>query len=248
MHHLKKQRDARSGEPQSSTHAEDRSRHRSVDREKKTSSRNDELRMTLEAASEAAKAAADAAQAAAISVSKNTSAIEVLTRALNSSPASNATQSQGQESGRKLKSTVEGTSGSDAEDKTQKAIVKQNKRTHWILGFMVVTTIAWRLGVVKTVNSVRSKLNNPMDYVGGLLGGGKVSDSDEEEEDEPHKKNILEQMNLPSLLAGNSGDNTESNPEKDASKLAEPQAEVVEEEKKTILNFGNLLQIWPSRK
>lgn len=247
MHHLKKQRDRRSGEPRSLTHVEDRdSRHRSVGREKKTSSRNDELRMTLEAASEAAEAAADAAQAVAILVAKNTSTIELLTQALNSSPGSNVTQSQGQESGRKLKSTVGETSGSDTEDETQKAIVKQNKRTHWILGFMVVTTIAWRFGVVKMVNRVRSKLNNPMDYVGGLLGGGKDPDSDEEE-DEPEKKNILEQIKLPSLLAGDAADNTERKPDKGASKPVEPQAEVVKEDE-TVFNFGNLLQIGPSRK
>jgi hypothetical protein len=111
---------------------------------------------------------------------------------------------------------------------------------------MVVTTIAWRFGVVKMVNRVRSKLNNPMDYVGGLLGGGKDPDSDEEE-DEPAKKNILEQIKLPSLLAGDAADNTERKPDKGASKSVEPQAEVVKEDE-TVFNFGNLLQIGPSRK
>ncbi|KAG0622900.1 hypothetical protein M758_3G132700 [Ceratodon purpureus] len=144
-------------------------------REKKSYSSSEELRMTLEAATMAAKAAADAAEAAAVSVARNTEAIEFIVNSMKSSKKR-----------RKSKSVA-------ASDE-KKAIVKSNQRTHWILGFMAITTIAWRFGVAKVAKRISSKLNDPLGYVGGLIGNNEDSSNEKPVEKPAEKGNLLDKL------------------------------------------------------
>lgn len=218
---------------------------RAGSKEKKKVTKNDEMRLTLEAASQAAKAAADAAQAAAASVAKNSEAIEMLLRTLSPPlSTSNAEQLENRtHSGRRRrrrKPKVEESESSEAaeEESTKKKIVKQNRTTHWILGFMVVTTLVWRFGIVMVVSRLKHKLSNPLDYVGGLLGGATEPGSDTEAAE---GTSLLSQIKLPSILLGDAEKETDT-----PTALEDPEVKKKEEEK--VFNFGNILQIKPNSK
>lgn len=200
---------------------------------KSSSSSTEELRMTLEAAAMAAKAAADAAEAAAVAVARNTEAIDSIVKSMKSS--------------KKTK-------------KAKKAIAFDEKNaqlTHWILGFMAVTTIAWRFGVVKVVKQVTSKLNDPLGYVGKLVGGNDEPPKEKPAEKSSEKGSFFEKLShvdLPSILPSDSDlKDTKSAAEKtgkETSLLAKSAAavdvktkEAGKQAEKTAFSFGNLLQV-----
>ena len=173
-------------------------------REKKLSSSSEELRMTLEAATMAAKAAADAAEAAAVSVAKNTEIIEFIVNSMNTS---------------KKQRKSNRVTASD-----EKAIVKSNEITHWILGFTAITTIAWRFGVVKVAKRVSSKLNDPLGYVGGLIGNNDDSSNETSVEKAAEKGNLLDRfphIDMPEFLLKDPDHETNSKEKKDKKTKAE---------------------------
>lgn len=152
--------------------------------EKRGGTSSDELRMALEAAAVAAKAAADAAEAAALSVARNTEAINFMVKSMQSSKKQ-----------RKAKKA--------AASKERKEIAKSNHVTHWILGFMAVTTIAWRFGVIRVVKGLSGKLSDPVAFVGSLVGGN----DDPPVEKPVEKGNLLDRLShveLPSILQNES--------------------------------------------
>lgn len=207
-------------------------------REKKSSSSNEELRMTLEAAAMAAKAAADAAEAAATSVARNTEAIEFVVNSMQSS-----------------KKRRESKSAAASDEK--KAIVKSNQTTHWILGLMAISSIAWRFGVVKVAKRISSKLNDPIGYVGGLIGNND-SPTKEDLEKPSEKGNFLDKLphiDFPEFLP-NDADHKTNDKETNAKETKETKAKVTsmfsksaaavdvkaKEVEKTAFSFVNLLQ------
>jgi len=149
-----------------------------------SSSSTEDLRVTLEAAAVAAKAAADAAESAALSVARNTEVIDFIVKSMKSSKKRQKTKN-----------------AAAADEK--KAIVRSNQVTQWILGFMAVTTIAWRFGVVKVVKGVTNKLNDPLGYVGKLVGGNDEEPKEKTVEKSSEKGSLLEKIShvdLPSIL------------------------------------------------
>jgi hypothetical protein len=208
-------------------------------REKKPFSSSEELRMALEAATTAAKAAAEAAEAAAVSVARNAEAVEFIVNSMKSSKKR-----------RESKSADE-----------QKAIVKSNQRTHWILGVMAVTTIAWRFGVVKVVKRVTSKLKDPLGYIGGLIGN--EDESPNEAQKPAEKANFLDKLphphiDMPEFICNDSdhktdGKETKAKESKDketsflSKSAAAAEVKSKEVEEKSAFSFAKLLQIEPKK-
>lgn len=175
--------------------ARGRSFERRRGREKPSSSTNEELRMVLEAAAMAAKAAADAAEAAAVSMTKNTEAMELILKSMKSS------------SQKRRKSR---TNPASSDSSMRKAIVNSNRITHWLLGFMAVTTMVWRFQVVKVTKRVAGKLSNPFGYVGELFSSDEEPKEKDKESigDAAENPNLLEklqQIELPSILPDSDG-------------------------------------------
>lgn len=157
--------------------------------EKRGGTSSDELRMALEAAALAAVAAADAAEAAALSVARNTEAINFMVKSMQSS--------------KKQRKAMNA-----AASEERKEIAKSNHVTHWILGFMAVTTIAWRFGVVRVVKGFSSKFSDPVAFVGSLVGGN----DDPPAEKPVEKGNLLDRIShveLPSILQNDSSSSSE---------------------------------------
>lgn len=168
-------------------HKPTRSSDRRRGKERKPSSPStEELRATLDAAAMAAKAAADAAEAALVSVARNTEAIDFIVKSMKSS---------------KKRHKVKNVTASDE----KKEILKGNRITHWILGFMAVSTVAWRLGVVKVVKGVANKFNDPVKSVKKMVGGNDEEDG-EKSSDEDGFFEKLSHVDLPSMLQNDSDD------------------------------------------
>lgn len=168
-------------------HKSTRSSDRRRGKDKKSSSPSaEELRVTLEAAAMAAKAAADAAETALGSVARNAEAIDFIVKSMKSS---------------KKRHKVKNATASE-----KREIVKSNRITHWILGFMAVTTIAWRLGVVKVVKEVTNKFDDPLKPIKKLVGGNDEEEDSEESSEEDNFFEKLSHVDLPSMLHSDSGD------------------------------------------
>jgi hypothetical protein len=194
--------------------------------------RTEDLRKTVEAATQAAKSAAEAAKAAAASVTRNSDVVEKLLLTLV--PSSNAIPME--KKGSSGNDFMEDEESSDSEDvkTTAKKIVAQNRITHVVLGLMLVSSFVWRYVVVKVVKRVKSKVTDPWGYVGGMLTDGFKSPGKEKDvpaddtSQGPHFK-------IPPLLRGEQ-------------ETEEIEAAVTEsKEEQSVLNFGNILQIKPDR-
>ncbi|KAJ7534633.1 hypothetical protein O6H91_13G103800 [Diphasiastrum complanatum] len=139
-----------------------------------------ELKEATETALKAAMAAADAAKAAAVSVAKNSEAIESLLKTLNSH-SEEAEDSSILVSVQQLEESHEKPRTEKKKKKNNnkdiaKVLEKQNRVTHWILGFMVVATSIWRFKVISLVLKFQRKLTNPFESLGGIFSEGSKCD------------------------------------------------------------------------
>lgn len=192
--------------------------------------RTEDLRKTVEAATQAAKSAAEAASAAAASVSRNSDVVEKLLLTLI---PSNAIQEKQGSSGNDF---TEDEESSDSEDvkTTAKKIVAQNRITHVVLGLILVSSFVWRYIVVKVAKRVKSKVTDPWGYVGGMLTDGFKSPG-KEKDVSASDTSQGPQFKLPPLLRG------------EQEKEEVEAAGTDHKEEQNVLNLGNILQIKPDR-
>jgi len=207
----------------------------------------DDMKKAVEAATQAAKSAAEAAKNASSLVTKNSEVVGKLLQSLNPSTSEatskkqeNKTSSDNPERS-ESSSESEGSSDSDDMKAIAKKIVTQNRYTHVVLGFMLVSSFVWRYIVVKVVKRVKNKVSDPWGYVGGMLtdnfkGPEKEKEKEKGKSDsgEEHSSGLnMPQLNLPPLLHG------EQHQEKKTS-TSDVKEEHVKEERS--LSFGNIMQ------
>lgn len=230
----KKLRKGRSGEIQTGATIQGGSRDRKPVK--------NELSKMVEAATQAALSAADAAKAAAASVAKNSEAIELLLQKLSPSLSSSITENlqyKGLPGRQRNKHNVnkddDKNNVDEEEGSSEKKIVKQNRTTHWILGFMLVVTLVWRYGLVKVGRRFTDTVRNPLGSLGEMVSDGFSSGKDNEEDesnDEILKGNMLPQLKLPSVFQ----DNTDEERKVPAAETGEG----------NVFNFGNFWQVKPN--
>jgi hypothetical protein len=199
---------------------------------KEKKSNEDEMKKAVEAATQAAKSAAEAAKNASALVAKNSETVNKLLHSMK--PPSLKPK-------KKRKGDPDHSSSSDSDDSSDsgtakdiaKKIVKQNRLTHVVLGFMLVSSFVWRYIVVKVAKRVRNKVTDPWGYVGGIFTDNfKGPEKEKAEPGEESPKGInLPQISLPPIL------------QREEETQAASTSDVKEER---IRSFGNILQVKPN--
>ncbi|CAM6110315.1 unnamed protein product [Calypogeia fissa] len=155
-----------------------------------------DIRQVVQAAAQTALAAARTAETVVSSLNRNSEAMEKLCKVLtgsNSLQAPNAGAGEEQvideEEGKILEIELQQT-------EIAKSLIRQNRLTHWVLGFIVVSSLVWRYGVVKFVKKVNNTIQNPFQ---GITDMFKPKPPSEEED------NGL-QFKLPPILTPEAGE------------------------------------------
>ncbi|KAL2610382.1 hypothetical protein R1flu_028955 [Riccia fluitans] len=166
-----------------------------------------DMRQLIQAASSAAFSAAKSAEIMVRSMDRNSQAIEELCKTLVGSTSSGGNSLTQKECAGGVEDNNEDATRDliklqDSEldielrqAELTKKLQRQHTITHWVLGFMIISSFAWRFGVVKFVKRVNSAVSNPFqgitDYIDYVRGNG----GDDKREAKQEKK-----LTLPSIL------------------------------------------------
>ncbi|KAG6550212.1 hypothetical protein Mapa_008172 [Marchantia paleacea] len=171
-----------------------------------------DMRQVVQAASRAALSAAKSAEAMVNAMDRNSQAIEELCKTLTTS--STEERSLGHTEGAGKVNNDENSqlmklqqSELDIElrqEEITKNLIRQNRLTHWVLGFMIVSTFAWRFGVVKFVKKVNNAVSNPFQGITDVFDNLK---GDKKKGKKAAKQN--KGLKLPSILHSESDDDKE---------------------------------------
>ncbi|CAM6098181.1 unnamed protein product [Calypogeia fissa] len=139
-----------------------------------------DIRQVVQAAAQTALAAARTAETVVSSLNRNSEAMEKLCKALTSS---NSLQAPNAEAGEEQVIDEEEERILEIElqqTEIAKSLVRQNRLTHWVLGFIVVSSLVWRYGVVKFVKRVNNTIQNPFQGITDMFKPKPPSEEEEE--------------------------------------------------------------------
>lgn len=152
-----------------------------------------DIRQVVQAAAQTALAAAKIAETVLSSLDRNSLAMEELCKTLTNSNSLHAPREETvsekdedeDEGGKIMAIELQQT-------EIGKSLIRQNRVTHWVLGFIVVSSLVWRYGVVKFVKRVNNSIQNPFQGITEMFKPKESSDKD----------NSNSQLKLPTILGG----------------------------------------------
>ncbi|BFI42907.1 hypothetical protein MPTK2_8g13090 [Marchantia polymorpha subsp. ruderalis] len=165
-----------------------------------------DMLQVVHAASRAALSAAKSAEAMVHAMDRNSQAIEELCKTLTTSSTEGAAKVNNDENSQLMKLQQSELDIELRQEEITKNLIRQNRLTHWALGFMLVSTFAWRFGVVKFVKKVNNAVNNPFQAVTDVFDNFK---GDKKKGKKSAKQN--KGLKLPSILHSESDDDKEGN-------------------------------------
>lgn len=138
-----------------------------------------DIRQVVQAAAQTALAAAKTAETVVSSLNRNSRAMEELCKALtnsNSLPTPSdeivdQDEEDENETSRMMSIELQQT-------EIAKSLIRQNRMTHWVLGFIVVSSLVWRYGVVKFVKKVNNTIQNPFQGITDMFKPKEVQENE----------------------------------------------------------------------
>jgi hypothetical protein len=158
-----------------------------------------DIRRVVQAAAETALAAAKTAETVVSSLNRNSQAMEALCKALTSNgslPLQVGEITRGEEDGESTDSDERLLAIELQQTEIAKSLVRQNRVTHWVLGFIVVSSLVWRYGVVKVFKKVNNTIQNPFQGIQDKF----FPRADKEDPESERQEFSLPEIKLPGIL------------------------------------------------